>query len=397
MLEDLGLISEAGRMADRATQRYPANPDVLRHAGELLAKNGAPLGAAEKLLAAYDAGAHDPALLLDAGNYLLEAGATKEAQVAFERLAESHGGSPQALEGQIGWAKAAMSLGDLDGAYIRLEELSRANDGNPAQLPVLRALADLYKQLGLEGEMIETYGKVAGITNEAALLAEASEELIEAGAADEGLQVAQRVEIGRLNPPQAYDFMNRWGRTLLRRSPDEALALLMRAHEQYAEQRTPEGVQVTLQAALILGRSAQARALVTDLQTRATGMDKEEAHRIFERAAVLYGDFLFQRGDYSAAEEAFAMLTPKPVSAIAQEATEPPVASPAQQWAAFQRANSLYALGQTTEALQSYDQVVASGSKFAVEAKTRADVMRFQLRRTGQPDPTAPAPAEQPS
>jgi len=397
VLDELGLHAEAGRMADRATQRYPANPDVLRHSGGLLAKRGQPLGAAEKLLAAYEAGAHEPVLLLDAGNYLLDAGATKDAQTVFARLAEEHGGSPESFEGQIGWAKAAMSLGDLDGAFVRLDELSRANDGSPAQLPVLRALADLYRELGLEGEMIETYGKVAGITNEAALLAEASAALIDAGAADEGLQVAQRVDVGRLDAPQAYEFLNGWGKTLLRRAPDDALALLMRAHEQYAGQRTAAGVQTTLQAALTLGRSAQARALVADLQARAAGSDHAAEHDIFERAAVQYGDFLFARGDYSAAEEAFAMLAPKPATALAEDAPEPTDLSPAQRWAAFQRANALYALGQTAEALLAYDAVVASDSGFATEAKARADLMRIQLRRLGEPDPTVQVPAEQAS
>lgn len=389
VLEELGLTAEAGRMADRATQRFPTNPDVLRHAGELLAKRGQPLGAAEKLMAAYDAGAHEPALLLDAGNYLLEAGETKQAQTLFARLAEEHGGSPESLEGQIGWAKAARSLGDIEGAYVRLDELSRVNDGSPAQLPVLRALADLYRELGLEGEMIETYGKVAGITDEPSLLAEASEALIGAGAADEGLQVAQRVNVGRLDAPQAYNFLNRWGRTLLRRAPDDALALLMRAHEQYADQRTPEGVQITLQAALTLGRSAQARALVADLQARAQGPDRVEERAIFERAALQYGDFLFRRGDFSAAEEAYAMVEPKLVFALAEEAAKPET-TPAQAWAAYQRANALYAMDEIAEALRAYDAVVTSGSAYASEAKARADLMRFQLRRNGQPDPTAP-------
>lgn len=390
VLEELGLTAEAGRMADRATQRFPANPDVLRHAGTLLARRGEPLGAAEKLMAAYDAGAHEPVLLLDAGNYLLEAGETKQAQTVFARLAEEHGGSPESLEGQIGWAQAARALGDIEGAFVRLDDLSRANDGSPAQLPVLRALADLYRELGLEGEMIETYGKVAGITDEPALLAEASEALIEAGAADEGLQVAQRVDVARLGAPQAYNFLNHWGRTLLRRAPDDALALLMRAHEQYTEQRTAEGVQVTLQAALTLGRSAQARALVADLQARAQGVDRAEERAIFERAAVQYGNFLFQRGDYTAAEEAYAMLIPKAEFALAEDADEPE-ATAAQEWAAYQRANSLYALDQTAEALRAYDAVVAAASPYAREAQARADLMRFQLRRNGQPDPTAPA------
>lgn len=395
VLEDLGLSAEAGRIAERATKSYPEHPEVLRHTGELLAKRGMPLGAAEKLIAAYDAGAHESVLLLDAGNYLLEAGATREAQAVFVRLTEAHGGSPEAFEGQIGWAHAARSLGDIEGAFVRLHDLSRANEGSPAQLLVLRAQADLYRELGLEGELIETYGKVAGITDEPALLAEASEALIDAGAADEGLQIAQRVDVGRLNAPQAYNFLNHWGRTLLRRSPDEALSVLMRAHEQYMDERTADGVHVTLQAALTLGRSAQARALVADLQARAARPEHAEeltAERaVFERSAVQYGDFLFQRGDYSAAEEAFAMLAPKSVLALAEDAPE---VSAAQQWAAYQRANALYALGQTTEALMAYDAVADSGSEFAREAKTRADLMRFQFRRRGEPDPTVSVPAE---
>ncbi len=401
VLDELGLHAEAGRMADHAAQRYPSDPDVLARVGRMLADRGQPLGAAEKLAAAYDAGARGPDVLLSAADYFFKGGALKEAQAAYARVVEEHGGSAEAMDAQIGWARAARGLGDLQGAFTRLEDLSAANQGRPSLLPVLQELASLYRELGLTGEMIETYGKVAGITDEPTPLAEAAQALIEAGAADEGLEVAKRVDVARLDPAQAYALLQAWGRTLLRGNADDAMALLMRAHEQYPDQRTAGGVDGTLRAALTLGRSAQARALVADLQQRVAAPERAADRPTFERAAIHYADFLFERGDYAAADEAYAMVTQP--SAATDEAAAPSgdaaavevkaEESDAQQWSAYQRANAAYALGQLTGSLPMYDAVAASSSPYAADAKARAEVVRFELRRRGEPDPTAPAEA----
>ena len=398
VLDGLGLHAEAGRMADRAAQMYPTDPLVLRRAGQMLADRGQPLGAAEKLVAAYDAGAHEPALLLTAADYFMEGDLFEEAQSAYARVVEEHGGSAEAIEAQIGWARAARGLGDLESAFIRLEDLANANEGRPGLLPVLQELASLYRDLGLEGEMIETYGKVAGITDEPAPLAEAAQALIDAGAADEGLQVARRVDVGRLDPAHAYPFFQAWGRTLLRGNTDEAMTLLMRAHEQYPDQRTAAGVETTLRAALTLGRSAQARALVVDLQSRAASSDSATDRSAFERAAVQYADFLFERGDYAAADEAYAMIAAPSaqgaeIEAPAEDSSDTPETD-AQQWSAYQRANAAYALGRLAESLPMYEAIGASSSPYAADAKARVDVIRFELRRRGEAQPVQTVEAE---
>ncbi len=399
VLDDLGLHAEAGRLADRAAEHYPTNPDVLRRAGQMLADRGEPAGAGKKLIAAYDAGAHEPGVLLAAAGYLLEGGDAKEAQKVYERLMEEHGAAPEALDAKIGWAHAAHQQGDLENAFVRLQELSGATEGGPRQLIVLRALADLYRELGLEGELIETYGKVATVTNEAGPLAEAAEGLFEAGAEDEGLQIAGRVEVSHLEPTRAYGFLMAWGKTLLRKDADEALKVLMHAHEQYPAERSAEGVETVLRAVLTLGRSAQARALVADLQSRVALPDHAAERPWFERAAVQYADFLFRRGDYTQAAEVYAMVTP-PAAAKEGPPAESASVEPtkveeteAQRWSFYQRANALYAVGNLAECLPLYDAVGGSGSRYAGDAKARAELVRFEFRRRGQPDPTAIAQA----
>jgi len=393
VLDGLGAHAEAGRMADQAAQRYPTNPDVLRRAGEMLAERGQPIGAAEKFIAAYDAGAHEAGVLLSAADYYLKGGAPKEAEAAYSRVVEEHGGTAEAIDAQLGWARAARGEGELEGAFTRLQDLANANAGRPSVLPVLRELASLYRELGLTGEMIETYGKVVGITDEPAPLAEAARALIEAGAADEGLQVAQRVDIARLDAPEAYGLLEAWGRTLLRGNADAAMTLLMRAHEQYPEQRTAEGVEGTLRAALTLGRGAQARALVVDLQSRAAAPEHAADRPVFERAAVLYADYLFGRGDYAAADEAYAMIDVPPVAEAGAMPIETAAAttssaekSDAQEWSAYQRANAVYGSGRLAESLSLYEAVAASGSPYVADARARVDLIRFELRRRGAPD-----------
>jgi tetratricopeptide (TPR) repeat protein len=381
VLVELGSNQEAVRLSERAVERFPNHPEVLRNAAALYAAAGKHAEAGKLYFRAHDAGAATADVLLAAGRELELADSPAEARAAFERVVIAYPASPEAVEAHIGWARASLDLGDINGAYTRLNQIVAITEGRPRQLPVLRALAGLYGDLGLRQELVATYGKVAAVTDEPAPLAEAAQQLIESNAVDQGIAIARRVEIGRLEPAQAYPFLNAWGRAMLRGDAEVAIELLQRAHDDYPAHRTAAGVETLMQAVLARGRTAQARTILAEMQSRAdTSGDSTDRARLAS-AAAHYGDYLLSRNDYAAAAEAYAVAAAQP-----NRAETAPAPTDTEYWNAYQRANALFALGRVEESLALYDFVGKSAASVARDARARGDVARVEKRRAdGRP------------
>ncbi len=373
---DLGLDAEAARFAERSAERYPDHPEVLVNAATLYARSGQHERAGRTMLDAFGAGAERPAVLLAAGRELELGGAPVDAKAAFERVVLEFPGTPEAIDAHIGWARSAIDLGEVNAAYLRLDQIAKTTEGRPRQLPALVALAGLYTDLGLQQDAIAMYSKVATVTDDPAALADAALHLIDAGAADEGLAIAQRVDVARLTPAQAYPFIEEWGRAMLRADSDTALELLQRAHDDYPEQRTSAGVGVLMKAVLALGRTAQARAILAEMQARTSDGRYAAERPLFVAAAADYGDYLYSRGDYAAAAEAYAMASAKSGGSAGEEQV-----TDTEYWNAYQRANALSALGRVDESLLLYDLVSASGASVARDAQVRGEATRIHQRR----------------
>jgi tetratricopeptide (TPR) repeat protein len=188
------------------------------------------------------------------------------------------------------------------------------------------------------------------------------------------------VDVARLAPAQAYPFLQEWGRAMLRADVDDALEILLRAHDDYPDQRTAEGVGVLMKAVLARGRTAQARAILAEMQARTADRRYAGERPWFVQAAADYGDFLYSRGDYAAAAEAFAMASAKPRTDTGEQQV-----TDTEYWNAYQRANALFALGRVEESLALYDLVAASGASVARDARVRGDAARLEQRRRGGP------------
>jgi len=388
VLAELDLEGEAVRLATRTAERYPKHPEVLRNAGDLLAQADEPGAAGRYTLSAYEAGAREPSLLLAAAKRFQEAGALEDAQEAYDRLIVEFPTTPQAVEATVGWAEAAQAQGDLSGAHSRLENLARATEGRPRQLPVLRALGRLYRDLGLETDAVNAFTQVTAITEDPAALAEAATELMRAGAVDEGLAIAARVDTAKLDGTIAYDLLTTQGATLLRLRPSRAVELLTEAHEGFPDARTSAGVRQLIDALLTLGRSAQARTLVAEMANRVQHPDHADERPLLHRAAAEFGDFLYERGDYRAAAEAYTIaLGARPgegLPAILNIAA----LSEVQLWSLYQRANALAAVQEHGESLALYEQLARANSPLAEDAKVRAAAVRMKQRMRGEDVPT---------
>lgn len=379
-LEQRGMRREALRIAAQAVRRYPKNPAVLQCQAELLGLAGDHREAAAALMAAEEVGARNPEVLLAAGRHFSEAGEWEEARDAYERLVRDYPSSPQALQGNIEAAKTLYRLGRVRQAIERLEGLAGVYEGRPQQLPVLTALCDMYRELGFDARAVELARDIATFSSEPTLLAQAAVVLLTSGAEDDGLAVASRVDLSRVNAADAYACLVAQGVALLRAVPERALEKLERAYEDYPPQRTAEGDEALLRAYLTMGRPARARTLVMELAARTQTHPAEGAR--FQRAAILWGDALYNKEDYQAAADAYSMAC-----GVLKESNQDTV------WAKYQWANALLYVNNFDTSLALYDEVAAGKSPWKEKARAKAEYVRLQRRLRGLPE-TAATPTE---
>lgn len=372
ILEDLGHQQDAARAARQNIDRFPKNPFVLSRSAEILARDGAALDAAEAYWAAVQAGGNDPNDLLSAGLQYEKAGDLERAFESFDMLSYRYPRSDTAFEGAIGMGRVLFAQGRVSKAVERLENLAMATRGKKQRLPVLAALGELYAELGMDERAAEVFAEIATSTTEPELLAKASRALADAGALEESANVAARVDPARLQEKTAYEFLVNYGKTLLQMHRiDEGLDAVESAHGNFPEHRTSQGYQELLHAYLASDRRARARALVTELRGQVIQDQLEE--NVLWTAANAWGDYLYERGDYRGAADAFAMTVDS-----AEESR------PEWQWATYQRANALMKLSRFDEGIQLYDKVASMSAPWSSDAETQAAYARLELKLRGQ-------------
>lgn len=376
VLEEGGFGPEARRLVAHAVQRYDDNPEVLTVAGEIMRRAGDHRAAGRLFLAAHEAGPGRPEALLDAARSFGAAQAVEEALRAYERLTIQFPTAPHAFEGRIEMAEVLYRGGKVRKALEGLEDLALASEGRPERLPVLVVLGEIYRDMGLRERAGAVFSQVAVLSAEPEMLAKAATTMLEAGAWDQGLAVANRVPVSALPDKDAYALLLEHGKALLQADPTQALGKLRQAYESYPGARTPGGDQLLLETYLARGAAAHGRALVMELEAQAR-RDPVHIPRL-QQAAVTWGDYLYDRGDYAAAVEAYALAA----DAVAGSGDWA-------DWAAYQRANALFEMGKFNESVAFYDTIAASGSPWAEEAGIRAAYVRIEQRLRGV---TVPGP-----
>ncbi|MCL4215963.1 MAG: tetratricopeptide repeat protein [Candidatus Hydrogenedentes bacterium] len=373
ILDDRGQREEAIRVAAQAAQRFPDNVDVVKHQATMLRVAGRNVEAANILLGSSGLPVDDPGLLLSAGQDLRKAGRLDEAREVLEHLVTTFPSAPESFHGSIELARALVDQGRITEGVRQLENLAAATEGTPQELPLSAALARLYGDLGLGERAAGLYGRVASLTTEPAMLAEAATNLFQFDAADDGLAVARRVDAGQLPESEAYEFLTAYGETLLRADASQGIRLMQQAHDTYPLQRTVRHERRLLEALLTQNQSAMARQLVMDkdAQVRLTPARTEE----LETLAVVYGDYLFNRGDYRMAAGIYSLATAHPVVKTSDQ----------RAWARYQEANAHFQLGDFDKSAVLYDEVAQSKTRWSKEAKVKADVSRLEQRQRGLP------------
>jgi len=379
-LDELGLRSDAVQIALDAAQRYPRNAAVLRNQGNLLAANGQKREAAEVLLAARSAGMKDPNLLLDAARHFRAAEDLPKAEETYARLLLEFPRAPMALDAEIELAEVLCARGQTAKGIRRLETLLSTVSEGPKRLPVLFSMANMYQGLGLKTRTAEIYRRIAGLSNEPEILARAAAALFDAGAIDEGLAVADRVDRGKISEKTACELLMKQASAIEPANPQRAFDCIEKAYTDYPGQRTP-----AIERKLMAGYAARddairAGALLAAIEAQVRETPADAPH--FRHLAVIWADHLYDQKDYRGAADWYARASGE------ETANDPTTA-----WAAYQLGNSLLKLGDLAGGAAAFDRVAASGGEWVRDAQIKAAHARIALRTRGQPvPPMASAP-----
>lgn len=369
ILDKQGKRRDATRLLNQAALRYPADPDVMRAMGKLLAANGDLLGAAEALASADAAGAHDPDLLLESAKYYRAAGDTENALALYDRLLTNYPTVPEAFPARIEIAKTLLEQGKLHKAFNAIRDLAVLSANKPQYLPVLAAQADLYESMGLHNYAVRSYAELVSLSQDPREQAKAVIGMLRNGGLDEGLVAAKKIDTKILPDAEAYAFLQSYGKTLLKNDPAQGLAMLEQAYSQYPSQRTPDDGLTLLQAYLQTERTENARAVLTELEQDARA---NPVHLpIYQQAALTWADYLYEKGDYAQAADVYAQ-----VPALSE--TNDDLAT----WASFQQGSALLRLKEYEKAIELFDQVAASKSTWAPLAKQKAAYARLEQTLT---------------
>jgi TolA-binding protein len=367
LLRQTGRESEAARLAARAAQRYPDAPETLQLLAQTRLAAGDGLGAAEAFARAEEAGAEDPAGLLQAARLYRQAGQLERAEALFRTLSLKYPTSPQAVSALIERAQTVAEDGRAREALEQLVDLAALTEDTPEHLEALEALGRFYENHELPDLALDVYRDVAQKAAEPAMIARAAEALIRNGEWEEGLLVAERVDASMLDPEQAYEFLNVQGDALLDAAPLRGAALLEQAHQRYPGQRTPEGRRLLLTAYLKAGRKGSARALLDATVTEARRSPAAAAQ--LPDLAQQWADWTYERGDYPEAVWGYELVE-EYTNVLQEEA----------MWARYQKAGAMLNMGDESGALELLDEIARSQSPWAPYAQMKAQYAR-QLRQ----------------
>jgi tetratricopeptide (TPR) repeat protein len=374
VLDELGERDRALQVARQAAARYPENPDILRNKGGFLGLTGNAVSAANALVAAEEAGAHDPEMLLSAVQYYRAAGMNGRAIETCIRIRRDYAGTDPAVTAAIEEARLNIDEGRLDTALKSLQDLAVATEGTRRYAPVLEALATVYDQIDLDEEYAATVTEIARLSEEPEDRARAAMAHLRTGNLSGAEALMENLDLAMLNNTTASQLLMEKGRALLNRDPRRGLEAMEEAWFSYPEARKPETEYELLEASLAADRPAAARRIVMEMQARL--QDTPSAAPQLIDAAITWGDFLSGRKDYRGAIDAYdiAMETAsafaRPVSGITTGAG----------WAKYQRANAMLALGDYRGALPLLEEIAAADVNWAGEAGVKAEHARLQMK-----------------
>ncbi|MBM3288580.1 MAG: tetratricopeptide repeat protein [Candidatus Hydrogenedentes bacterium] len=391
-LEANGESRQALELAQQAADRFDQNAEIARNRALILSKTNDARAAAAALEKADELGANDPGVLLDAGRKYQHLTESDKAAELFQRVIEKYPDSEQAVDAGVELGRHQYKKGDVAGAIDRLASLANSPNAANKQLAVQSALGDIYSDLGLTKRATAAYEQVATLATNSETLAHAATALLKNGAIGAALPAIHKVDLAKLPSKTGFDFLMAQGRAML--ATDAALALekMQQAFEQYPVERSPEDFEYLVRASLETGKTARARALVGDFDVYVQTHPEDRAR--LQRTAALWGDALYNAGDYRGALDAYALAAPLAAPESQDEKSQQDAQAQSQGpappsrdavWAKFQSANALLKLDDFTTSAAIYDELATQDSPYAEDARIKANYARLERRLRGGP------------
>ncbi len=389
-LDENGESRQALELAQQAADRFDKNAEVAKNRAMMLGKTKDTRAAAEALVQADKLGANDPQVLLEAGLKYQELAESEKAIDLLKKVVEKYPDSVQAIDAGVQLGRNEYKSGEIAAAIDRLAALSSAPNASMRQLEIQSALGDVYTELGLSKRATAAYEKVATLATDPEMLARAAIVLLKNGAMGSALPVISKVDVARLPSKTGFDFLMAQGRAMLNVDAVAALDKMQQAFEQYPVERTPEDFEYLVRACLETGKTANARILVSDFDTYVE-THPEDRERL-QRTASLWGDALYNAGDFRGALDAYALAIPREPEAQEGDATadesaaeEPAPLSRDAIWAKYQRANAMLKLDDFSNSLPILDELATSDTPYAEDARIKAEYARLEQRMRGGP------------
>ncbi|MCC6794477.1 MAG: tetratricopeptide repeat protein [Candidatus Hydrogenedentes bacterium] len=388
-LDENGESRQALELAQQAADRFDKNAEVAKNRALMLSKTKDTRAAAEALVQADKLGANDPEVLLEAGLKYQELAESDKALDLLKKVIEKYPDSVQAVDAGVQLGRNEYKTGAIAAAIDRLAALSVAPNASMRQLEIQSALGDIYTDLGLSKRATAAYEKVATLATDPEMLARAAIVLLENGAMGSALPVIKKVDEARLPSKTGFEFLMAQGRAMLNVDAVAALDKMQQAFEQYPVERTPEDFEYLVRACLETGKTANARILVSDFDAYVE-KHPEDSGRL-QRTAALWGDALYNAGDFRGALDAYALAVPKQPEPKEGESTEeaateePAPLSRDAIWAKYQRANAMLKLDDYSNSLPILDELAGSDTPYAEDARIKAEYARLEQRMRGGP------------
>jgi tetratricopeptide (TPR) repeat protein len=365
-----GHIDAALQYAYDGHTKFPENAHLLTMLAELNFRKQEYAEAARFYDKAVAVVPDDPDAWFKGGQAHLEAGDLESSNGCFREVTKRFASTDACYEAYLKLADIMYLRGDPQGAIDLLSSRLPEHVVSARRDPLLSKIATLYDDLGLPKLAAETYAKMLDGVEDDAILARMGIASLQAERWDTGLKALRRVDRSRVPPDLAYSMLVELG-TALRAFGDlqGAVQALETAVVEYPDYRDARGVAALLRSYLAADRMAEARKLAKEI--RSWGSQDTDRTAVADQAALVWGDYLFSRGDYLGALDEFETIA-------ANEQAPDQV----REWASYQKGNAYFELGRYDESMVAYRSFLEGypSSQWKKAAQTRVDVAKLEMR-----------------
>ncbi len=368
--ENSGYIDAAIQYAYDGHTKFPEDARLLTMLGELNFRKQDYGEAGRFYDKAVAVAPDDGEIWFKGGQAHLSAGDLESSYRYFREVTKRFGSTELAYESYLKLADIMYLRGDPQGAIDLLGSRLPEHVMSARRDPLLSKMATIYGDLGLPKLAAETYAKMLDGVDDDEIVARMGIASLQAERWDTGLKALRGVDRSRIAPDLAYNMLIELG-TALRRFGDlqGAVQALETAIVEYPDHRDARGVAALLRSYLAADRMAEARKLAEEVRRWASGHTDRTAAAV--QAALVWGDYLFSRGDYLGALGEFG--------AIAENEHAP---AEVREWASYQKGNAYFELGRYDESAVAYGNFLAEypSSQWKKAAQTRVDVAKVEMR-----------------